>query len=788
MANPAQSPKVFVDLDWLQIQQKIQSYATSELGKQVLSELKPLASAEEAKTHFQKLQEFRSVLIMGQRAHMESIDLFNLWFQRLKKDAVLKTLELKDVRHFCMEAVALKEILKQQKQTWIYSLEQRIMEAIEPLSAIDQIMTPDGEIRTDASETLYKLYREKSNQAQSIQQTLDRLVRQHNMDTVLQEKYVTTREGRWVLPVKGGMQHHFEGLIHSTSQTKQTVFMEPKEVIPLNNRLRQVEIEIEEEIERILSQLSLYLSQRKAEFSETKEVLLECDVLFSQALLANHLEAHPPEFVQNQMELLGLRHPLLIYNQHNHSEKKQPIVSNDVRMDDQSRILLLSGPNAGGKTVLLKSIGLAAHMARCGLFICAEEGSKLPFFEEIHVAVGDSQNIDAQLSTFAAHLKILNGASYVHGNNHLLLIDEICGSTDPEEGTALARSFIKTYASNHVFGVITSHLGPLKLGWEKNSGVTNGSLEYDTVSGKPTYHFLMGVPGQSLAIQTAKRVGVQDPIIEQALQMLSPDHQKYQQGLAELESTKTELRELKEKLRHETQAMQKEKLKFQKLNEKFHQEKDQMIHQVTRRAEKKIDRLIENTKVEQVFRRHEKLSQTKFDLPEIIKSSHKPTTTARIETAEDFAKAFPPSSKVFAPSLGRDAVVQGIPNARGEVPILSQSMRLLIPWQQLKMAQNTTNPTVEVLRKSKNINSNYLEGIRVVDLRGLRSEEALTQLETQLDKALLNSEDRFKIIHGNGTESLKRSVRSYLSRNVHVKKWKVGGPDGGGDGITWVEI
>ncbi len=776
--------KELKNLDWYEILAKLETFATSEVARQTLRGIAPLASPEAAQTSIDQILEAQAVLQNGQRCFMESLDLFGLWQQRLSKDAVLKPLELKDVRHFALETIALKEILKLYQSPWLKSMTEDLLDASEPLSAIDSIMTPDGDIRTDASEELYKLYRERGNQVKAVQGVLDRLVKQHEMEPILQERYVTNREGRWVLPVKSGMQHDFEGIIHSSSQTKQTVFMEPKEIIPLNNRLRQIEVEIEEEIERLLIQLSDYLRTQLKSFARAREILQDCDIRFAQGQLSIQLQAYPCKFVQDEVHLQNVRHPLLVL-------ANTDVIPNSVDLKGARRLLLLSGPNAGGKTVLLKAVGLAAHMARCGLPICADEGSVLPFFKQIHVAIGDAQSVDAQLSTFAAHLRVLDSATHAKGPDHLLLIDEICGSTDPEEGTALARSFIETYAGNQVLGVITSHLGPLKLGWKPESGVINGSLEYDAGSGRPTYQFLMGVPGQSLAIQTAKRVGVDSAIVERALNHLSPEMKNYQLGLSEIESMKSELRTLKDSLDHQMKEAKQEKSKFVALSLKFDRERDQMIDQSVKRAEKKIDQMIEHSKVENVFRRHEKLEQVKFKLPEVIKAStvkSSSSTPPKIETPEDFARAYPPGSKVFVPSLGRDGVLQGMPNARGEVPVLSNSMRLMVPWEQLRIAQQAANPTASLVRKVGGISSSPMDSDRVIDVRGLPLEDAIHSLESQLDTATVHNEDRVKIVHGHGTEALKRGLRNFLSRSIYVKKWKVGTPETGGDGVTWVEL
>lgn len=768
-------------LDWREILERLQSLATSEPARTQLLAIRPLRTRDEAQASFSAIQEAQTVLSFGERPFMESLDLYPTWHTRLKRQAVLTTIELRDVRRFCIEIVALNEVLRPIQSPWVASLKSRLIDATAPLSAIDQIMTPTGEIRTDASEALYNLYREKANQTKSLQTVLDRLIKQHEMETIIQDRYVTNREGRWVIPVKSGMQHAFPGIIHASSQSKQTVFMEPDEVIPLNNRLRQIEVAIEAEIERLLNALSAYLHTQILGFQSSQEALLEADVRFAQAKLTEILGAHPVEFSDDRVDLKDVRHPLLVL-------KNETVIPNSVKLGGDKRILLLSGPNAGGKTVLLKSVGLASHMSRCGLPICAEEGSVLPFFNDLHVGVGDAQSVDAHLSTFAAHLKVLNEATKAKGTDQLLLIDEICGSTDPEEGSALARSFIETYAKNGVFAVITSHLGPLKVGWGADSGVTNGSLEYNTQSGQPTYHFFMGVPGQSLALQTARRVGVADTVIDRALNFLSPETKAQHQYLREIEQMKDELQELRRNLFDELKEARENKKRYMQLLQLFKKDRDQWMERTIKKAEKKIDEMIDHASVDGIFKRHEKLQQIKHDLPEVVKASAPSTKRPKLENAEDFEKIYPPGSTVFIPSIGQDGIIQGKANAKGEIPVLSRSMRLFVHWEQLRPPQSMQNPTHSIVRRSSGVTVTLQDTERVIDTRGKTAEEAIEILEVQLDAAALNNEDRVKIVHGHGTEALKRAIRSHLSRSVYVKKWKAGSPDSGGDGITWAEL
>jgi DNA mismatch repair protein MutS2 len=769
-------------IDWQGIVKQIQDFCTSGVAKLLAQNLAPLSSPSQAKLSQEEIFEAKEVLQTGVRPHMESLDLYEPWHSRVRKRAVLKILEIKDVRLFCLETLALKEALKATRNSWTQATLASLMPAEEPLSAIDQILTPRGDIRSDASETLFRLTKEKDGLGRQINSTLDKLVNDHDMNAFLQDKFVTTREGRWVLPIKSGHQHHVPGVIHGSSQTKQTVFMEPEKVIPLNNRLRQVEVEIEDEIERLLTELSQYLFSLSEAFAKTREALQAADLKLAQAQWSLLCQAEPFEFSESELFLVEVKHPLL-------QIQAQKPVANTVHLTPQKSLLLLSGPNAGGKTVLLKSIGLAAHMARCGLPICAASTSRLPFFKNIQIVLGDSQNVGAQLSTFAGHLKLLDESARLKGADNLILVDEICGATDPEEGSALARSFIEEFANHQVFAVITSHLGPLKSGWTESSRVLNGSLEYDSKTARPTYQFLPGVPGDSLAIQTAKRIGISKEILDRAVNFLSPSVRQKLAGLDELDQMKDEIRSLQKHLKQEGAKAEASKLKYQKLLADFEKEKDQQLQKLLRQTEKALEEQIAQAKVQDTFKKHTALAEIKNTLPEIIK--HKPGTSSDgggPVSAEDFAKKFPTGSKVFVPSLNQDGIVQSTPNSRGEVMILSQSMRISLPWRDLKPPVSNGNPTASLARQAGHVTVSLHEGEKTLDLRGYTVEEALSELEIQLDKSIERREDRLKIIHGHGTETLKRAVRTYLSRSVYVQKWKSGTPEQGGDGITWVEL
>lgn len=767
--------------DWAEILLQIENLATSSAGKEVINNLAPLASESEAKLRMGEILAAQELLNSEIRPVMTSLDLFSLWFERLKKKAPLKVLEIRDIRKFCHEAIALDLTLEGSKTVWANGLKNRLMDAEEPLSAIDQIISAGGEIRTDASENLSRHYKEKLDLEKLIRVTMDKLVKAHSMESLLQDRYVTTREGRWVIPIKSGMQHQLDGIIHDSSHSKQTVFMEPQSVVTLNNDLRAVNSRIEEEIERLLKELSHYLQTLSPQFEQTQDALREADVRLAQAQFALKTHAQVCDFSADFLRLTDLRHPLLVLASAN---SKNHVVSNEVNLNSSKRILILSGPNAGGKTVLLKSIGLACHMARCGLPICAGSSSQIPFMQQVHWSVGDSQSVDSALSTFAAHVQILKKATKAQGPRELVLIDEICGSTDPEEGSALARSFVEKFEKQKVYGVITSHLSALKSNWPTESAVISGSMEFDDARGRPTYKFIKGVHGQSMAIRTAEQVGVESEIIDRAFELMGPEYKKRAGEMKEVEVYKQEVLKIKSHLEIEAQKAAEQKNLYTLLVDRFKAEREAWLKRSVAKGEQKIDAIVEDFKQEQ--NKLKKADDFKAQMPEIIKASSSNGATI-IQDADDFAKVHGPGSPIFVNSLQQDGVIQSAPNAKGEVLVVSNSMRLMVHWKLLSAPKSTNNPTLTIHRKKGGVPT-ILEKDRVVDLRGQRVEEALEGLEVQLDSAVNNSEDRLKIIHGHGTDALKKAVRAYLSRSVYVKKWKAGDGDSGGDGITWVEV
>ena len=650
------------NIDWNKTLQFLVDFATSSEAKERLKTINSLKNAEEAQKSFLIISEFQNLLKKEERPGMESLDLFHSWSLRLKKNAILKTIELRDIRSFLLEADFLNKILNssQNQSPYFKSVKSKMMSAKEPLSAIDQLMTPGGDIRSDASENLYRLTQEEKQLVFKVQKNLDELVKGHNYDPILQEKYVTNREGRWVIPIKSGMRHELEGIIHDISSSKQTVFMEPKIIIPLNNRIKEVQIGVQKEIGKLLKEISDYLFEHLQDFYKTKKTMLLVDCFLAKAQFANLISAHPVEFGRDCIKIENMKHPLMVI----HGES---VVPNSLHLNKEERILILSGPNAGGKTVLLKSFGLTCHMARCGLPVSASPRCIIPFFKKIFTAVGDNQSVDQNLSTFAGHLHVLNKACKARGLGSLILIDEICGSTDPDEGAALARGFIEHYASQNIFGLITSHLGPLKMGWEKDSGIINGSMNYDTQSGTVTYHFIRGLPGQSFALAMAQKTGILKSVYNRAKGHLSPSGQKRLQFTEEMEKMKSDVIRLKAELKKRIIKAKKDQSEYRRKTNQFEIEKKERMDKEISEWMERLKKDFKEKKIQNIFETYQKRDKIREDFPELIKHSLT-KRKKKPETLESFTQKFPPGSPVFISELNKDGIIQENPIPKGKSP------------------------------------------------------------------------------------------------------------------------
>jgi len=758
-------------LDWETILKKMAAFSSCFQSKNKILETEPYAHMSMAQKNMDMIESFKTIFLENgnKRVLLEGMENLDSILYSIKKGQSLNILDLNTMRVFFEDLKALNELYAWTDYENLYSLIERVLKPDSFLEKINKLITDSGEFRSDASYLLYESFNKKNSLSKQVHKTLDRIVKDFSMENTLQDKYVTTREGRWVLPVISGRQHDLKGIIHDSSNSKQTVFMEPEEVVGLNNKIRELEEIIRREIERLLKEISDYLSEKHPEISKSYEAAIEIDALSAVAMWALTFDAKRIMITKDPvLNLKETFHPLLI-------EETENLTKNDFELSHDENVLLLSGPNAGGKTVFLKCIGLACHMARCGFPVCAHESSTVPFFTEIKVLIGDHQSVEDSLSTFAAHLKALDECSLMKGPKNLILIDEICGSTEAGEGSALARAFIEKISQNNVKGFVTSHLGPLKAGWDETSGVVNGSMFFDQKKGTPTYEFVKGIPGDSLALETAKKVGVHKDIIDRALFFLDPEQRKKYAGLVEIESLQDNLKKQRDLYKSKQTELDDLKKEYQGMIKDFKDEQDSLLELSIKKAQANLDQNSGYANIQKFLKNKKHIDAMKESSPNLIKtSSEKPSSEI---TEENFAKKFPPGTPVYIPSLKKKGVIQGTPNAKGFVPVMSDSMRLLIKWSD---ARSAALPDPGEQKRKMGSVKKVIEGKteNQVDLRGMDVESALQELEDAIDQSLRLECERLKVVHGHGTEKIKKNVRSFLSRHPLVKTWKADQNDG----------
>lgn len=760
-------------INWSQILEFALASVKSSKVRKNLENTNICDSPEQALQKMQDILDAKDICRGEAQFDFSCLDYFELWHSRLQKQAALKAEELKLLRQFVVESESLRHSLSFANNKWCNQIHEKLFDCREILARIDQIITPDASIKTTASPLLQKLYNEKIQLGQNVQKHLDRLVKDYQLESILQDRFVTTREGRWVLPIKNGMQSRFSGIIHDTSQSKMTVFMEPQEVVNTNNKIREIEIHIEDEIARLLKEISDELREHIVDLENNSFLIYEAEEKIAWARLANLCELQKIYFHPSKIQLHNLRNPALLL-------QGIEAVGNNLELNQQKSIMILSGPNAGGKTIFLKSLGLACHMARCGIPVCAASGSSLPFVTNLFLSVGDPQDLAKGLSSFAGHIKDLNLASKVNGFHNLILIDEICGATDPEEGSALAKAFIEHYAQNSCFALITSHLSALKEAWPSNSNILNACMEYDDYNSMPSYKLISGISGQSLAWKVAAQIGSPQKILDRAKELLSPEYRQRQKNFEEIESIKNELVARTKQLEREIKDASQLKDKYKQLVERFKEERNKWMDRSIKKTENRLDHILEEARQGRLKKMP---FEIKAELPQIVKK-----IKTEIETLEDFTQKLPPGSKVYVPSLGQEAIVQSKASANGEVSILANSMRLSLHWKLLIPAKAQNNSNLSKSLSGKNLGPTQIihsSSSFQVDLRGKMSQDAIEELERRLDEASLKSIDRIKIIHGHGSGQLRKAVRDYLLKSSYIENWNEDAKD---DGVTWATI
>lgn len=656
----------------------------------------------------------------------------------------------------------------------------------------------EEELADDASPELSRI-RKKINQASvKIRENLEKMIRSKSTQKYLQEAIITVRDGRFVVPVKTENKSDVPGLIHATSGSGSTIFVEPISVVEANNDIQILIGEEKDEINRIIAELSSLCADFKEQFFSNLNAIKQLDLYFSKANLAAKMNAIPPIISDNGViHLKKARHPLI---------DKEKVVPIDFSMGNDKHVVVITGPNTGGKTVILKTVGLLTLMTMCGLLIPVSDGSKISIFNKILVDIGDSQSIEQNLSTFSSHINKVIDIIKTADNKSLVLLDELGSGTDPVEGAALAVSIINKLKENGAEIVTTTHYQELKMYALETDGIVNASCEFDAKTLQPTYKLIFGTPGKSNAFEIALKLGMDEEIIdsskrlinsenkqfETVLERLENERQQYEKNRITAEALKTELNRLKNELEQERDELEKSK---QSIIDKASREANAIITRVERESDVLLDELKEIKKQKNKDNFEKRAIDAKHKAKNTINKLYNEANPVNSKKGNEYKLPRPlrKGDNVLITDTNAKGIVVTPPDDSGYCYIQAGIMKTKIHISKLRLKEKEkvtlNNKKIESKVSTKNVQSVASRKASFeLDIRGYAVDEGLYELDRFIDNAILSHIGVITIIHGKGTGVLKNAVRNHLKHHKQVKSSRRGVYGEGEDGVTVAEL
>ncbi len=640
--------------------------------------------------------------------------------------------------------------------------------------AVEHAISPTAEVLDRASPTLAALRVDLRAAQARLQQRLDALVRSPELQRVLQEPIVTQRNGRYVIPVKAELRGQVKGVVHDQSSSGQTLFIEPLEILDLGNRVREIALAEEREIERILTELSRRIASVADDLRLVLDAVAAIDLLLAKALFADATDAARPRLVAEPViDLIDARHPLL---------PAEEVVPISVRLGGEFRALVITGPNTGGKTVSLKTTGLLALMAASGLQLPASERSHVPVFRRIFADIGDEQSIQQSLSTFSSHLKNVISALRGAREGDLVLLDEIGAGTDPDEGAALAMAILATLLGRGALVAATTHYPELKAFALTTEGVRNANVEFDVETLRPTYRLRIGLPGASQAFAIASRLGLDDAVLGEASQHLSELHRSLEHTLREAERERLALAEAQERVAQEVSRAAEERRGAETERSRVVNEARAELERARREAEELLLKTRRALRAAEAAHaqssRRSLVEEARAALVQAEESAATATPAPPIELGE-----VAPGEEVLVGASAAPGRLVRV-DERGMAEVQAGSARLRVPLAELRPAPKRPPempPRASVSRPQRDVAPQ-------LDLRGARAEEALETLDRYLNDAALAGYDSVRIVHGKGTGALRAAVREHLTAHPLVRAVRPAPQNEGGEGATLVDL
>lgn len=769
----------------------------SETCREQALKLKPIFDADKIRTELKKTDDAFTLSAKFGTPRFRQIKDITGSLKRAKSGSMLSFRELLDIAAVLRETAMLCDWYSQCSNIE-NSLDEYFGELypIRPLEQrISESIISEEEMSDGASAELSSIRKRIVRQGMNIREQLDKLIKSKSTQKYLQDALVTMRDGRYVVPVRSEYKNEIPGLVHDTSATGQTFFIEPMSVVEANNEIRVLKAKEQAEIERITREMSEQVGANADSIANNYRVAQLLELYFAKANLGAKMRAIAPIITDEPKVILNnARHPLIDQN---------AVVPVSVEIGDKYNCLIITGPNTGGKTCAIKTIGLLTLMTMCGLMIPAADGSVIGHFKGIYVDIGDEQSIEQSLSTFSSHMTNIIKILELADEESLVLIDELGSGTDPVEGAALAVSILTTLKNYNAKVAATTHYQEVKMFALETEGVENASCEFDVNTLKPTYRVIVGVPGKSNAFAITQRLGMPEFVIERAKELVSTENKRFEQVVDALEQSRQELEKLKESAAvSERNARMTESELHQKLDELEKQKEKELeqarlramsiIEETRTRANMLLNELDEIKKTQDKEEFRKKHSAAKSRVGSTLDKLHDDANPVIERREEDYVLPRPlkAGDLVMLADTKREGSLLTVPNMQGVCFVQVGLMKIKTNQKNLRLVENKKKQTAPTGGKvKKQIKSNMeRKGSMEVDIRGMTADEGVMEVEQFIDSSVLGGIKTITIIHGKGTGVLRAAVHQALKTNPSVKSYRLGVYGEGESGVTVAEL
>ena len=789
----------YIALDLDKILERLSSFVCSEDGKSEIEKLEPQTGLASAQALLNQTADAHMLMARFGAPSFGGLKNVNNALARANAGSVLSMRELLDVAEVLRSIRGITQW--RSKNDGVRCSIDIYFDALNPNKYLEDKITSaiisEDEMSDNASPALYDIRRKIRAASSKVRDRLDKMIRSSQYQKALREAIVTMRNGRYVVPVKIEHRGEISGLVHDTSSSGATVFIEPAGVVEANNEIKVLQGKEQEEIDRILFDLSAEAGSFYDGIKSSYECAVELDVIFAKAKLAYDMKAMTPALNDSGRIILNkARHPLI-------DPKK--VVATDIRLGTDFDSLIITGPNTGGKTVSIKTLGLFSLMAMCGLMIPAGDSSELSVFDRVFADIGDEQSIEQSLSTFSSHMtnivRIINGS-----NEHsLVLIDELGAGTDPVEGAALAMAVLERIHEKGAKIAATTHYAELKVYALETPGVENGCCEFDVASLKPTYRLLIGVPGRSNAFAISARLGIESSVIERAKDLVSNENASFEDVIESLEKSRQDY----EAKKNEAESIRIEAAKAKADAQKYKDSIEELRKKELEKAQQQAARIVEQAKrsayalvseLEQLKKESAKAADKaeaarrakqllKKSLGEFDDITNPVTAALADESNYIVPTSLRVGDEVLLADIGKTATVTALENKKGEVEVLAGIIKRRTSKSNLRLAKNRRKEKKQTAPKKAQHEFKVAGAEKTeCDLRGMNVEEGIMELERHLDRCMRLGLNEISVIHGKGTGVLRRGIQDYLRKCKYVKSFRLGTFGEGESGVTIVTL